>query len=108
MQRTESFKGSSLFLVGAAHTLSLPLTHTPKSGVVGVLRLFSYYIGRHNWRDTKEYERMQRTESFKGRSLFLVGAAHTLSNVKNTGFDMQEAYPAFKYNTIVSKTGDQC
>ncbi len=57
----------------------------------------SYYIGRHNWRDTKEYERMQRTGSFKGSSLFLVGAAHTLSNVKNTGFDMQEAYPAFKY-----------
>jgi hypothetical protein len=45
----------------------------------------SYYIGRHNWRDTKEYERMQRTGSFKGSSLFLVGAAHTLSNVKNTG-----------------------
>jgi hypothetical protein len=29
----------------------------------------SYYIGRHNWRDTKEYERMQRTGSFKGSSL---------------------------------------
>jgi hypothetical protein len=40
---------------------------------------------------------MQRTESFKGSSLFLVGAAHTLSNVKYIGFDMQEAYPAFKY-----------
>jgi hypothetical protein len=23
----------------------------------------SYYIGRHNWRDTKEYERMQRKKA---------------------------------------------
>jgi hypothetical protein len=40
------------------------------------------YIGRCNWSDTKEYERMQRVGSFKGSSLFLVGAAHTLENIK--------------------------
>jgi hypothetical protein len=30
-------------------------------------------------------------------TIFHKSAAHTLSNVKYIGFDMQEAYPAFKY-----------
>jgi hypothetical protein len=30
----------------------------------------------------------------------LVGAAHTLSNVKYIGLDMQEAYPSFIYISV--------
>ncbi|CAC9640288.1 insecticidal toxin complex protein [uncultured Gammaproteobacteria bacterium] len=55
------------------------------------------YIGRYKWRDRGEYKRMRRRGSFKGSSLFLVGASHTLTNVKLTEFDNPEAYPAFKY-----------
>jgi hypothetical protein len=32
------------------------------------------YIGRDYWRDKAEYERMRRRGSFKGSSLFFVGA----------------------------------
>jgi hypothetical protein len=40
--------------------------------------LNSDYIGRDYWRDTEEYKRMLKAGSFKGSSLVLVGAAHTL------------------------------
>jgi hypothetical protein len=46
--------------------------------------LNSYCIGRDYWRDKREYERMRSTGSFNGSSLILVGAAHTLTNIKPT------------------------
>ncbi|SSC07285.1 RHS repeat domain-containing protein [bacterium endosymbiont of Bathymodiolus sp. 5 South] len=62
----------------------------------------SYYIGRCNWSDTKEYERMQRVGSFKGSSLFLVGAAHTLENIKWNKNKKPKAFSAFKYMNVDS------
>jgi hypothetical protein len=44
--------------------------------------LNSDFIARDYWRDKAEYERMRRRGSFKGSSLFFVGAAHTLTNIK--------------------------
>ncbi|VVH67034.1 hypothetical protein BSPLISOX_2237, partial [uncultured Gammaproteobacteria bacterium] len=55
------------------------------------------YIGRDYWRDKAEYERMRRRGSFKGSSLFFVGAAHTLTNIKIKEFENPKAFPAFKY-----------
>jgi hypothetical protein len=43
--------------------------------------LNSDYIGRYNWRDTGEYNRMLKAGSFKGSSLVLVGASHTLTDI---------------------------
>ncbi len=57
--------------------------------------LNSNFIGRDNWCDTEEYERMRRIGSFKGSSLFLVGAAHTLTDTRPEG-ENKKAYPAFK------------
>jgi RHS repeat-associated protein len=59
--------------------------------------LNSNFIGRDYWRDKAEYERMRRRGSFKGSSLFLVGAAHTLTNIKQAEDENPKAYPAFKY-----------
>jgi hypothetical protein len=42
--------------------------------------LNSDYIGSDYWRDTEEYKRMLKAGSFKGSSLVLVGAAHTLTD----------------------------
>ena len=55
------------------------------------------YIGRYQWRDKREYERMRREGSFKGSSLILVGAAHTLTNVRWSKDQNPKAFPAFKY-----------
>ncbi|VVH60053.1 hypothetical protein BSPCLSOX_2553 [uncultured Gammaproteobacteria bacterium] len=59
--------------------------------------LNSYCIGRDYWRDKREYERMRSMGSFNGSSLILVGAAHTLTNIKPTEDKNPKAYPAFKY-----------
>ncbi|VVM25245.1 hypothetical protein BSPWISOXPB_1857 [uncultured Gammaproteobacteria bacterium] len=40
------------------------------------------YIGRYEWRDRREYERMRREGSFEGSSLVLVGAAHVITDIK--------------------------
>jgi hypothetical protein len=58
--------------------------------------LNSNFIGRDNWCDTEEYERMRRIGSFKGSSLFLVGVAHTLTDTRPEG-ENKKAYPAFKH-----------
>ena len=58
--------------------------------------LNSNFIGRDNWCDTEEYERMRRIGSFKGSSLFLVGATHTLTDTRPEG-ENKKAYPAFKH-----------
>ncbi len=55
------------------------------------------YMGRDCWRDKEEYERMQARESFEGSSLFLVGAAHTLTDTSSEGDKNPEAFPAFKH-----------
>jgi hypothetical protein len=44
--------------------------------------LNSDYIGRDYWRDTEEYKRMLKAGSFKGSSLVLVGASHTLTDIR--------------------------
>jgi hypothetical protein len=43
--------------------------------------LNSNFIGRDYWRDKEEYERMRKMGSFKGSSLIVLGAAHTLTNM---------------------------
>jgi hypothetical protein len=40
---------------------------------------------------------MRSMGSFNGSSLILVGAAHTLTNIKPTEDKNPKAYPAFKY-----------
>ncbi|CAC9658259.1 hypothetical protein BTURTLESOX_1436 [bacterium endosymbiont of Bathymodiolus sp. 5 South] len=50
-------------------------------------------IGRDHWCDKKEYQRLQ----LEGSSLFLVGAGHTLTNVKRNENQNPKAYPAFKH-----------
>jgi hypothetical protein len=47
---------------------------------------------------------MRRRGSFKGSSLFLVGAAHTLTNIKQAEDENPKAYPAFKYMGGLSPT----
>jgi hypothetical protein len=47
-----------------------------QAGVMLATTLKADYIGRDYWRDKAEYERMRRRGSFKGSSLFFVGAAH--------------------------------
>jgi RHS repeat-associated protein len=59
--------------------------------------LNSDYIGRDYWRDTEEYKRMLKAGSFKGSSLVLVGAAHTLTDIREKENENKKAYPAFKY-----------
>jgi hypothetical protein len=45
---------------------------------------------------------MQRVGSFKGSSLFLVGAAHTLENIKWNKNKKPKAFSAFKYMNVDS------
>ena len=59
--------------------------------------LNSNYIGRYNWSDTGEYERMRKAGSFKGSSLVLVGAAHTLRDTRKEDTENKKAFPAFKH-----------
>ena len=59
--------------------------------------LNSDYIGRYDWRDTGEYNRMLKAGSFKGSSLVLVGASHTLTDIREGGNENKKAFPAFKY-----------
>ena len=59
--------------------------------------LDSNYIGRDYWRDRGEYERMRSMGSFKGSSLILVGASHTLTDIGVDKGVNPKAYPAFKY-----------
>jgi RHS repeat-associated protein len=55
------------------------------------------YIGRYEWRDRREYERMRREGSFEGSSLVLVGAAHVITDIKFMKGQNPKAFPAFKY-----------
>jgi hypothetical protein len=55
------------------------------------------FIGRDHWRDKEEYERMRKMGSLKGSSLFLVGAAHTLTNIRSNEDQNPKAFPAFKH-----------
>ncbi len=59
--------------------------------------LNSDYIGRYDWRDIGEYNRMLKAGSFKGSSLVLVGASHTLTDIREGGNENKKAFPAFKY-----------
>ncbi|VVH50848.1 hypothetical protein BPUTSESOX_1087 [uncultured Gammaproteobacteria bacterium] len=59
--------------------------------------LNSYFIARDYWRDKEEYERMRSMGSFKGSSIILVGAGHTLTNIRQNEDENPKAYPAFKY-----------
>jgi hypothetical protein len=40
---------------------------------------------------------MLKAGSFKGSSLVLVGAAHTLTDIREKENENEKAYPAFKY-----------
>ena len=59
--------------------------------------LNSNFIGRDYWRDKEEYERMRKMGSFKGSSLIVLGAAHTLTNIKRVEDENPKAFPAFKH-----------
>ena len=59
--------------------------------------LNSNFIGRNYWRDKAEYERMRSRGNFKGSSLVLVGALHTITNIRPDEDENPKAYPAFKY-----------
>ena len=59
--------------------------------------LNSDYIGRYDWRDIGEYNRMLKAGSFKGSSLVLVGASHTLTDIRVERNENKKAFPAFKY-----------
>ncbi len=50
-------------------------------------------IGRDNWCNKEEYQRLQ----LEGSSLFLVGAAHLLTDVMRNENQNPKAYPAFKH-----------
>jgi hypothetical protein len=64
---------------------------------IKAVTLNSDYIGRYDWRDTGEYNRMLKAGSFKGSSLVLVGASHTLTDIRVERNENKKAFPAFKY-----------
>ncbi|CAB5496086.1 hypothetical protein [uncultured Gammaproteobacteria bacterium] len=76
------------------------LVDSTKNVMMLAVTLNPNYIGRCDWSDKEEFERMRRMGSFKGSSLFLVGIAHTLTNTRLTESENPKAYPAFKYMNV--------
>jgi hypothetical protein len=73
------------------------LAHAKMSVMMLAITLNTDFIGRDHWRDKEEYERMRKMGSLKGSSLFLVGAAHTLTNIRINEDKNPKAFPAFKH-----------
>jgi hypothetical protein len=59
-------------------------------GVIAILESTHIY---DYWRDRGEYERMRSMGSFKGSSLILVGASHTLTDIGVDKGVNPKAYP---------------
>jgi hypothetical protein len=76
------------------------LVDSTKNVMMLAVTLNPNYIGRCDWSDKEEFERMRRMGSFKGSSLFLVGIAHTLTNTRLTESENPKAYSAFKYMNV--------